>query len=176
MSKKKRTKNHNQVKRAKRFFSNVRIWSWESTAVSEGERIAHAECKAGFIWRDLDQKTVNAIVKRNHNWVVCYRALCMSNGSVWVESEIRSVRDVKVNDLGEEFEKLRNEVLEGQRLSQVIDVGWIIQTFAEKDRIDGLIELAHQGPINKERADAWAKSNETYETRDSRIDFNEKAA
>lgn len=176
MSKKKRNKKHNQVKRARRFFSNVRIWSWESTVVTDGARYAHGECKAGFVWRDLDQKTVNAIVKRNHNWVVCCRALCMSGGKTWVESEIRSARDIKVNELSDEFEKLRKEVLDAQRLDHVIDVGWIVQTFGEKDRIDDLIECAHLGPITKERAEAWAESNKTYETRDSRVDLGREAA
>ena len=176
MSKKKRTKKHDPNKRARRFFSNVRIWSWESTVASEGERFANAECKTGMIWRHLSQKHVNGIVARTHNWVVCCRALCRLKGDVWVESEIRSARNIRVNDLAEEFDRMRIEVLNSVQLAHVVDVGWIIQSFHENDRIDDLIEIAHQGEVTEERAKAWAKSNETYHTRESRIDYTEEAA
>ena len=165
MSKKKRNKKHNSELRAKRFFSNVRIWSWESTARTEDMRIAHGEAKLGMFWRDLDQKTVNSIVARPSNWVICARAVCRLRDDVWIETEIRSAKNIRVNDMADEFEKMRKEVLKAQKLCHVVDVGWIIQTFDKKDRIDDLIETVHIGPVTTERQEDWKISNEAYEQR-----------
>lgn len=165
MSNKPRKKKHNAFKRAQRLLSNTRIWSWESTAVTDVQRIAYGETKVGMFWRQLGQKQVKSIVARPQNWVICCRALCELNGDIWVESEFRSLRSVCVNDLYDEFESMRLDVIKAQRKDHIVDVGWIIQTFDKDDRIDSNLELYECGEVTEMRRNNWHLSVETYPTR-----------
>lgn len=162
MSTKKRNKKHNPDKRAQRFFSNTRLWSWETMRDSKGQRLSHGEARCGFVWKPLSQREVDNLITRNNNWAVCCRALCHVNGSTWIESEIRSARDIKVNDFADLYDDLRNAVLSQVRLSHVVDVGWIVQSFGKFDRTDSNFELVYQGEITQERAERWAEQNKTY--------------
>jgi hypothetical protein len=67
MSNKRRVKKHNPDKRAQRIFSNTRLYSWESTVVTEGKRISHGEVKMGMVWKQLSQKEVDGLIKRPNN-------------------------------------------------------------------------------------------------------------
>ncbi len=177
MSKKKRIKKHNPDKRAQRFFSNTRLWSWESTVIEHGERISHGEVKAGFAWKPLTQKEVNFLIKKNNNWAICCRALCKLGKDVWIETSLRSARDIKINELAEVYDVMRQEVLESVKKCHIIDIGWIVQSFHKADRIDDNFELAYQGDLSAERRANWLKSDETYlDTRKHQLQQEKEAA
>jgi len=152
--KKKRTKKHNPNIRAQRFFNNVRLWSWESM-VEGGERISHGEARAGFIWKPLTQQQVDGLIKLNNNWAVCCRALCRVGNEVWVETSIRSARDIKINDFAFLYDQLRTEVFEAVQTRHVIDCGWIVQSFGKRDRIDDNFEMAYLGDATNYRRQLW---------------------
>lgn len=165
LNKKQRRKGHNPNKRAQRFFSNTRLWSWESMVDESGMRISHGEARCGFAWKQLSQKEVDGLIVRNNNWVVCCRALCEVNGKEWIESEIRSARDIKINDLAFIYDELRESVLSSVQRCHVVDVGWIVHSFNKHDRIDDNFELAYPEYVTDERRAKWAKLNETYHDR-----------
>lgn len=165
MSNKIKKRKHNPDRRAQRFFSNTRLWSWESTVSSEGYRISHGEVKCGFLWKQLTQKDVNFLITKNNNWAVCCRAVCKSGADVWVETSLRSARDLKINELADVYDTLRLEVLEAVQSRHIIDIGWIVQSFHKKDRIDDGFELVELGELTEERREHWLKSNETYHER-----------
>lgn len=162
MSNKKRTKKHNATKRARRFFNNVRVWSWESSVVHNGSRLVEARAKINMVWRALGQKQLDAILTHSNNWVVTCRALCELNNDVWIETESRSAKDVKVNELGDEFERMREAVLACVNIEHVVDVGWIIQSFNAIDRIDSDVELKHLGEVSELRRLNWHHSRDIY--------------
>jgi hypothetical protein len=165
MSKKRRTKKHNPDKRAQRMFSNVRLYSWESTAVTEGQRISHGEVKLGMAWKQLSQKEVNFLIQKNNNWVICCRALCKLEKDVWIETSMRSARDIKINDLSRVYDEMRDEVFQQTKKAHTYDVGWIIQSYHKNDRIDDNFELAYLGETSEKRREAWLKSDEGYQDR-----------
>lgn len=150
-------KKHNPNKRAQRFFSNARLWSWESM-VDEltGMRISHGEAKAGFVWRQLSQSQADNLTHRNNNWVIVCRALCVAGDKVWTEESIRSARDIKVNDFADIYEEMRAEVMAAVQERHVVDCGWIAQSFGKNDRIDNKqLPLIHLGEASEERRMAW---------------------
>ena len=174
---KKKRKQHNPNKRAQRFFSNTRLWSWESMIDQNGSRISHGEARCGFVWKPLSQKEVDSLIIRNNNWVICCRALCRTNDSVWIESEIRSARDIKVNDFSFMYDELRDSVLSQVQKRHVIDIGWIVHSFGKDDRIDSNFELAYQDtdlPLDV-RQKQWGILNETYKETLSK-ELNKEAA
>lgn len=178
MSKKRRVKKHNPDKRAQRFFSNTRLWSWESTVVTEGQRISYGKVKLGAGWKYLSQKDVDYLIKKNNNWVICCRALCKLGAEVWVETSMRSARDIKINELAHVYDEMREEVFSQSKRCHTVDVGWIVQSFHKADRIDNEdFYLTDLGEVSDERQAAWAKSDETYlETRAYSVEQANKAA
>ena len=145
------------AKRAKRLMGNVRLTSWESSFVLSGEgiRTSYATAKVMGVERVLDQGQVNLIVKQRLNWVVVCRALCELNGDMWIESEAVSIKDFKINDLADHYEKMREQVMASVNKRQVVDVGWICHTFRQKSPIDDNLELKDVEPITEERRNAW---------------------
>lgn len=164
---KKKRKQHNPDKRAQRFFNNTRLWSWESMIDQSGSRISHGEARCGFVWKPLSQKEVDSLIRRNNNWVICCRALCVAGDKEWIESEIRSARDIKVNDFSFMYDELRDAVLSQVQKRHVIDVGWIVNSFGKNDRIDSNFELAYQKTdlLLEQRQKQWRILDETYKER-----------
>lgn len=164
MSKKKRNKKHNPNKRAQAVFNNTRLWSWESMIEEDGTRISYGEAKIGFNWIPLSQKQVNAVVINNNNWTICCRAYCRNaaTNEEWLETSIRTIIDVKINDLSNLYAEMRDEVIETLReadeLNTIIDVGWILNSFGASSRIDSGFELAHQGEPSSERYEKYLQA------------------
>lgn len=156
-SKKKIKNNQNRgmhLKRAKRLFSKVTLVSWESSEVS-GARTSFGTVNLAGVKKPLSQKEVNLLCTYHLDWIVCCRALCELNGEVWVESEIRAVRGVKINELAQEYEAMREKVLESVQVRHIVDLGWICKTFTDKEQIDSCIELELLDPITEERKRDW---------------------
>lgn len=130
-----------------------------------GTRISHGEARCGFVWKPLSQREVDNLIVRNNNWVICCRALCSNGSDTWIETEIRSARDIKINDFAFMYDDLRNEVLSAVQLRHVIDVGWIVHSFGKESRIDDGFELAYPLEVTEERQARWAALNETYHER-----------
>lgn len=148
-------KHHNAFKRCQQVFSNVRLWSWESMR-EDGVQIAHGMARIGFVWRDLDQQQVSSIVDKSNNWIVVCRALCRLGGDEWIESESVAARALKVNDLQEEYRRMRAGVLSSVNKRHVIDVGWIVQSFKEIELLDDeSLPLLNKGRASDERRNLW---------------------
>lgn len=148
-------KHHNAYKRAQAVFSNVRLWSWESMR-EDGTQIAHGMARVGFVWRDLSQSQVTGIINKTNNWIIICRALCCLNGQTWVESEAMAARAVKVNDFEALYADMRRGVMASVNRAQVQDVGWIIQSFGDKERIDDeSLPLFQLGKASDERRKNW---------------------
>lgn len=151
----KRKKNNN-VRRAQRVFQNTRIWSWESEVDRDGVREAHAESKIGIGWKPLTHKLAANMTRLRHNWVIVCRALCRCGDDIWIESEMRSVENAKINDFIDVYDEMREAVLNSVQKRHVIDCGWIIQTFGKDDRIDNeRLPLIYLGSAEEERKTAW---------------------
>ena len=154
--KKKRNKAHNPDKRAQRFFNNVKLWSWESMRDDEEDiRIAHGEAKVGAVWRQLDQKQVSDIANKTNHWAICCRALCKAGDNEWIETSIRSGKNLKVNDFAEIYDEMRSEVLDAVQMRHVYDCGWIVQSFNKNDQTDSGFELKNVGVASYERRMQW---------------------
>lgn len=155
-NKKKPRKQHNPDKRAQRFFNNVRLWSWESMRDDkESVRIAHGEAKVGMVWRQLTQKQVIDLAAKTNHWVICCRALCKAGDKEWVETSIRSGKNLKVNDFAEVYDDMRAEVMASVQGRHVYDCGWIVQSFNKIDRTDSNFELKYLGEATYERRMQW---------------------
>jgi hypothetical protein len=84
---------------------------------------------------------------------------------------------VKINELSEVYDEMREEVFQQTKKVHTIDVGWIIQSFHKNDRIDDNFELYQLGDTSDERREAWLKSDETYlERRAEQYEQERKAA
>jgi len=154
----KRTNMHR--KRALRIMGKVTLWSWESSAGLDGVRTSRGTARIMGIERDLSQKNVNLITTQQLNWAVCCRALCELNGDVWVESEIRSIRDINVNEMADQYERMREQVLSSVQKRHVVDLGWICQTFTKEDVVDTNFELKALGKVSETRKYDWNKAEE----------------
>lgn len=145
------------AKRAKRLMQDVTMWSWESSKELEGARTCTAIAKVMGFERNLDQSSVDLIVRQRLNWVIVCRAVCELNGEVWVESEAVSAKDFMINDLAEHYERMREEVLKCVQKRHVVDVGWLCRTFNKNSPIDDNTELKYLGVVDTYRKAAWQK-------------------
>lgn len=142
-------------KRARRMFGNTLLYSWESMCEPDGQRISHGESKVCGVWRQLTQPDVDVIISNPHNWAICCRALCTTGVGTWVESEIVSAHSLKINDLAEHYDVMRAAVLASVQEQHVCDVGWIVASFNDKDKIDTGFENKHLGTANDDRRTLW---------------------
>jgi len=150
-------KHHNAFKRCQQVFSNVRLWSWESMR-EDGVQIAHGMARIGFVWRDLDQRQVSSIVDKSNNWAIICRALCRFPGDTddCIEQELISLPMVRVNDLQEQYRKMRAGVLASVNKRHVIDVGWIVQSYKDVTPVDDeYLPLFQKGRVSEERRNQW---------------------
>lgn len=108
--------------------NNITLYSWESSEIIEGSRTSTAIAKIGPVKRQLTQKQVNLITTHRLNWSICCRAICEVNNDRWIETEIISVKDLKINDLAEHYEVMREQVLAAVNTKSILDLGWICQS------------------------------------------------
>ena len=150
-----RTKKYDKHKRAQLFFSNCRLWSWE-TMIDDGIRYSHGEVYRVPIWQELTQKQVAGLKSKNNNWVVCCRVICIDkNGESYIDSDSRSLRGVKLNELAPIYEQMLTEVLECIPSEDIVDIGWICQSFNKVDKVDTDFFMKHLGEITVERRAKW---------------------
>lgn len=148
-------KQHNTFKRCQNVFSNVRLWSWESER-ENGVQTSTGMARIGFVWRYLNQLQVSNIVSHSNNWVVICRALCRLDDQEWIESEMIAARQMKVNDFQDEYKKMRAGVLASVNRKQVIDVGWIVQSFKDVSVLDDeTLPLFERGQVSEDRRCKW---------------------
>ena len=150
----KKKKNQHRL-RAMRLMNNITLFSWESSEVIEGSRTCTALAKISHVTRQLNQKNVNLIATHRLNWVIVCRAICSVNNDAWIETEIRSVKDICVNELADEYDNMREAVLASVNSKQVVDLGWLAQSFDKNNPIDTNLELKHLGIVDSHRKAAW---------------------
>lgn len=172
----KKRKKHNPQKRAQRVLHDVRLWSWESMR-EDGVRIAHGEARAGFVWRQLNQKQVSTLVQQTNNWVIVCRALCDSGNDTWIESSIRSARDLKVNDFAEVYDEMREEVFAAVQHRHVYDCGWVVQSFNKISKVDNeMLPLIYMGEATQYRRNKWLEAEAEELAADSLANAENRAA
>lgn len=164
-SKKPRRKKHNPNKRAERFFSKCRIFTWEADREHSGDiQNAVAEARTIRGWERLNGDVASAIVRHRNNWIICVRALCQNaNGEEWVEQEVRIVRGRVLQEFEDWYHDMRTQVLAAQRLDQVVDVGWICGTFRTTPDDEGL-SIHGLGASTPERRAMWREVNADYQS------------
>ena len=167
MSNKIRTKKpYNKQKAVDRFFSTVRLWSWESMIDDKKLQVSHGEVRVGHVWKPLSQKQVTELTLKPKNWSICCRALCRSKDGeeVWLQNSLKSVKAVKINDLSDAYGEMRKDVMgalkEDGDIDSVIDCGWILRSFSNDDPIDKGFETEHMGQVTENRHKLWMYSQE----------------
>ena len=158
-TRKPRRKRHNPHKRARQFFGNTRIWTWEADRGADDSQLATAQARTARGWETLTGRVAQAVTEYPNNWIICVRALCATATDTWVEDETRIVRDVALSDFSGLYMELRKEVLSAQRLDQVVDVGWIAGTFTKEARDHELV-MHGLGTVTESRQAVWRRVNE----------------
>ena len=167
-TRKPRRKRHNATKRARQFFGNVRIWTWEADRSNTDQQFATVQARTARGWETLTGRVAQAVTEYPNNWIICVRALCRAGGETWVEDETRIIRDVALSDFSGLYMDLRREVLAAQRIDQVIDVGWIAGTFTKEARDHELV-MHGLGTVTESRQAVWRRVNsELMESTDDR--------
>lgn len=116
---------HDPNKRAQNFFKGCRLWSWESEH-ENGHPISHGVTRRGFLWANLTQKQVDGIVAMQNSWILCVRsAMRWPDGTIATQQETVIVPNVKINELAEHYEKMRESVYQASVQSALFDMGWI---------------------------------------------------
>ena len=155
-------KAYDKNKRAQRFFSNTRLWSWESRIEPDGSPTSHAEVKRGAIWQPLSQNQVDGIRKNNNNWTVCYRILTQyDDGEVRLHSEFDSFRNSKIIDLGVTVGKFRQSLLSKIQKRHILDAGWLAQSFLSDPRDNEGFENYDLDDATDERKMLWNYGQES---------------
>lgn len=155
-------KHYNQKKLMKKLFGKTILWSWESDIDTDGQRMAYGQAFAGGGWRDIGPDLVHPALKQYFNWAVSVRVLCLyPDGKSKMLTAQLSAKDIRINDLIDAFAEIKRELIDGQQLAHIVDVGWIARTWTTTDPIDSddWINM-HVGPINKLRQQVWHTSEE----------------
>ena len=157
----KKRKAYDPNKRAQRFFSNTRLWSWESRLDKNGEATSHAEVRRGGMWQQLNQNQVDGVRKHSNNWTVCYRFLMMyDDGEVRLHSEFGSFRNTKLIDLSTTVGKFRQSLLSKIQRRHILDSGWLAQSFLSDPRDNEGFENHDLDGATEERRMLWSYAQE----------------
>lgn len=158
-SAKSKRKTYNPDKRAQRFFSNTRLWSWESDLDREtSTRISYGEVRYANVWRPLNTRQVQELITRVNNWVVLYRALCWFEG--WAQPEVvhtsYTMKNVAIKDFKGIHDQLKEETLEKVQTRHIVDAGWLVQSFGRMPRTDDpKLPLVGLPEASEEHRTAW---------------------
>lgn len=150
-------KKHNPTKRAQGVFSNATLWSWESEYdLKTSERILNGYCRVGYVKRWLTDSQILQLANRPHNWSIMCRALVWyQDGTTDIFNAIYDERQCELARLEEIARKLRKTVMSKVKRADVVDVGWLAQTYSSTPRTDGDIELIGLGAVTEARKTLW---------------------
>lgn len=144
---------HSPLKRLQRQLNNCRIWSWKSDYDhKDGVRFVYAEAKLNPLlsYRPVDQ-FLPEIITYPFNWKICARVLCTNGIDEWLETADTFVLQTPLKSVEHIYTALENEALAAQQSKQVVDVGWIAQTFYKDKALESGWEKAHMGHVSEER-------------------------
>lgn len=133
---------------------NVRLWSWESDYSDEGTRYASIEVKLhpAAPYKPLSESYyLDELVSYPFNWKVCARVLCTNGTDDWLESCELIVKHTKLNAIQGIYEAMKQEAMSAQQHKQIVDVGWIAQTFYNNPDFNENWLYAHQGDATEAR-------------------------
>lgn len=151
-SKKKRP--HSPLRRMQKLLSNLRLWSWESDYADDGTRMANIEVKLHPMtpYKPLGElRFLDELVSYPFNWKVCCRVLCTNGTEDWIESCEIVVKQTRLNALENIYAAMKEEAMSAQQNKQIVDVGWIAQTFYNNPDFNENWLYAHQGDATEAR-------------------------
>jgi hypothetical protein len=152
-NKRKPGKRHNPLKRMQRQLNDIRMWCWQSDYDDDGTLFAHIEAKLHPFapYKQLNKDYTPELIGYPFNWKICARALCQAGGKVWLETVEHVAYQKKINSIGEIYRQMEKEAVNAQQDRQIIDVGWIAQTFHKNPDFKQGWEYAHMGNASFER-------------------------
>jgi len=147
-TKKRRVKRHNPNKRATRFFERSTIWTWEAQRDASGDQLhPQGMLKTARGDEELEDRIVAGVMYQPaQQWYFAVRV-------IWALGN------------GQKYWELRDKVLAKRKLSQIIDVGWIAQTYRsvspkqEPDRLEAMMHFK-LGGVTDYRQQLWREVNE----------------
>lgn len=165
-TKKRRTKKHNQHKRARDFFIGATIWTWEGLRDVNDEPFQRGMLKTARGFEELEDRIIAGVMyQKAQQWIFFVRALCKSpDGAVWVSSSDPVTINGRLHGNGDKYWRLRDEALSQQRTDQVVDVGWIAQLYRgrspehDPEKMDAMRQF-ELGGITDYRQEVWRYVN-----------------
>jgi hypothetical protein len=143
---------YDKEKNMKIVLRDLRMWAWESdfkgdTAVADIEMRAHPLLPYSPVRPDFFAKIVEAKL----NWKLAVRVLCSNGTKDWMEIVDTVIHNTPITQIAEVYRLMKQEAMNAQQKSQIVDVGWIAHTFYKDKRLDNGWDQAHQGIATEER-------------------------
>jgi len=166
-TKKRRVKRHNPNKRATRFFERATIWTFEAHRDVNGEQLhPQGMLKTARGDEELEKRIVAGVMYQPaQQWFFAVRVIWdCGNGEIAVDWRSDTVTG-RLHGNGQKYWQLRDDVLEKRKLDQIIDVGWIAQTYRsvspehEPDRLEAMMQF-QLGGMTEYRQQLWREVNE----------------
>lgn len=151
-NKKKPKKKHSALKRMQRQLSDIRMWCWQSDQ-EDGSPLLSLEVRLNRLtgYKPLDGRYMPELIGYPFNWKICARVLCQAGNQAWLETVEHVAYQTKINAVSEIYRQMEKEAVNAQQDRQIIDVGWIAQTFHKKPDLRDDWVYAHVGPASFER-------------------------
>jgi len=135
-----------------RQLSNIRMWVWQSNQ-EDGMPLLTLEAKLHPFtpYKQLGENYMPELIGYPFNWKICARALCSNGTESWLETVEHVAYQTKINAISEIYRQMEKEAVNAQQDRQVVDVGWIAQTFHKNPNFKEGWEYAHIGNASFER-------------------------
>jgi hypothetical protein len=149
-----RKRQHNPLTRLQRTLNDLRMWSWKSDFSDEGTRFLHIEAKLHPLMPYVpitDPALLEGIISYRFNWKICARVLCNNGADTWLESCETIAKQRRLRDVEHIYVAMKNEAMSSQQKAQIIDVGWIAQTFLSNPDSKEDWYQEHRGEVSEAR-------------------------
>lgn len=135
-----------------------RSWRWESEFDEKTfESIGNIQTRKGIVWTASTWNDLADFTNKKHLFAVCIRAVCMNESEEWgVSSIIYPDQKIKIAELEDFYFDYRKALLSEVQTRHIVDVGWVIQTYANRNTVEG-DKWWQVGSIkaSKERQELW---------------------
>ena len=160
-------KRHNPNKRATRFFERSTIWTWEAMRDVNGDQLhPQGMLKTARGDEELEDRIVAGVMYQPaQRWYFAVRVIwALGSGEFAVDWADATVNG-RLHGNGKKYWELRDQVLAKRKLSQIVDVGWIAQTYRrvspnqEPERLEAMMHFK-LGGVTEYRQRLWREVNE----------------
>lgn len=152
-NKRKPGKKHNAIKRMQTLLSDVRMWCWQSDFTDDGKTAYTIEARLHRLmpYKQLGKDLEPGMVGYPFNWKICARALCTNGNDYWLETVDRVIYNTVISKVVDVYREMEREAVNAQQSKQIVDVGWIAQTFYKNPDFKKNWEYAHIGELTEQR-------------------------